>query len=197
MDTPETVLARHTPHVCPWWLAWSLANPVRRWLDNPEALLGDFVRPGDRVLEIGPGVGFYTLPMVRHAGATGKVVCVDVQQRMLNGLQRRLAHKGVSERVETFCCATDDRWLEQVRGSMDRAVLIYVLHEVPDPRKTLAEVYEALRPGGMLLLVEPKGHVPAALFAAQGWAARQVGFTDAGRERWDALTGRQAALFRK
>jgi ubiquinone/menaquinone biosynthesis C-methylase UbiE len=194
LTTHESILASHHPHVCPWWLAWGLSNPIRRWLNDPEAMLGDFVRPGERVLEIGPGPGFYTLPMARRVGADGRVICVDVQQRMLNTLVRRLARRGLGDRVETHCCAGGSSWLDSVRGSVDKAVLIYVLHEVPDPRQTLDEVHAALRPGGSVLLVEPRGHCSPELFAAELWAARQAGFMHAGEQAWTYLSKFHAAL---
>jgi ubiquinone/menaquinone biosynthesis C-methylase UbiE len=191
----ESLLARRRPHVCPWWLAWGLVNPIRRWLNDPDAVLGDFVQPGDRVLEIGPGPGFYTVPLARRVGASGKVICVDVQQHMLDALARRAARHGLRDRVETYCCAGGNDWLNPVRESTDKAALFYVLHEAPNPRQMLAEVYAALRPGGKLLLVEPKGHCPQDLFAAELWAARQAGFTCASEPTWKYLTRFQAAQF--
>lgn len=193
----KSVLANRRPHVCPWWLAWGLANPIRRWFNDPNAVLGQFVQPGDRVLEIGPGPGFYTVPLAGRVGAGGKVVCVDVQERMLRALERRLTRQGLGDRVDTHCCAGGNAWLEQVSQSIDKAVLIYVLHEVPDPRQTLAETYAALRPGGRLLLVEPKGHCPADLFAAELWAARDVGFTEERNQVWPYLLRFQAMIFRR
>jgi ubiquinone/menaquinone biosynthesis C-methylase UbiE len=193
----ESLLARQHTHICPWWLGWSLTNPIRRWLSDPEAVLGDFVSAGDHVLEIGPGPGFYTLPLARRVGESGKVVCVDVQQRMLDNLRRRLTRRGLAHRIEAHCCAGGSAWLEGRRASMDRAVLLYVLHEVPDLRRTLAEVYAALRPGGTLLLVEPKHHCSPELFAAELWAAGQVGFSDISNQGWPYLTRFQSALFRR
>jgi ubiquinone/menaquinone biosynthesis C-methylase UbiE len=193
----ESVLTRHHPHVCPWWLGFGLACPIRRWFNDPNAVLGDFVKEGERVLEIGPGPGFYTVSLARRVGAEGKVVCVDVQQRMLASLVRRMARHGLADRIEAHCCAKDSGWLDGCRQSMDRAVLIYVLHEVPHPQQTLAEVYAALRPGGSLLLVEPKRHCSPELFAAELWAARQVGFSDVSDRQWKYLAKFQTALLQR
>jgi ubiquinone/menaquinone biosynthesis C-methylase UbiE len=196
-NSPESVLARHHAHVCPWWLAWGLASPIRRWFNDPDALVGDFVKAGDRVLELGPGPGFYTAPLARRTGAQGRVFCVDVQQRMLDSLRRRLTRRGLADRIETHCCAEGNAWLGGRRESMDKAVLIYVLHEVPDLRQTLAEVYAALRPGGALLLVEPKRHCSPDLFATELWAARQVGFADISEQSWPYLKKFHAALLQR
>lgn len=50
-------------HVCPWWMGNLLACPVRRLLQNPEETVGGFVNKNMRILEIGPGMVFFTLPM--------------------------------------------------------------------------------------------------------------------------------------
>ena len=54
--------------VCPWWLGYVLASPVRRLLQNPAEVVGPYVRPGMTVLEPGPGMGFFTLEMARQRG---------------------------------------------------------------------------------------------------------------------------------
>ena len=88
--------------VCPWWLGYFLASPLRRLLQDPVAITKPYVREGMTVLEPGPGMGFFTLEMARQVGASGRVVAVDVQPRMIAGLKRRLA-KGRTAR--THGCA--------------------------------------------------------------------------------------------
>ena len=198
MTTPgpaahAALLAQRHGHLCPWWLGWALASPIRRLLDDPVALSRAFLAPGDRVLELGPGPGFFTIAMAEWVGPGGKVVCVDVQQRMLDQVARRAARRGLSERVVTRGCSPDGG-LPDLGAAVDKAVLIHVLHEVPDPRATLAAVRRALKPGGRLLLVEPKGHCSPALFAAELWAAEQAGFSPAPEGIPAALGKRQAAV---
>jgi len=77
--------------VCPWWLGYLLASPVRRLLQDPRKLLGPYVREGMTVLEPGPGMGFFTLEIARLVGPSGRVVAVDIQPRMLSSLRRRSA----------------------------------------------------------------------------------------------------------
>ena len=193
----EAVLARRREGLCPPWLAFVLTSPLRRWFDDPVRLLAPFVGPSDLVLELGPGPGFFTIPMAERVGAHGKVVCVDIQQAMLSRLRKRVDARGMGERVETRCCSAQSLGLNDMKGRFDKAVLLWVLHEVPNPQKTLEEVYAALKPGGRLLLVEPSGHCPADLFAAEGWVATQVGFSAGGVEPWEALRKRQAAIYTK
>jgi len=71
--------------VCPWWLGYLLASPIRRLLHNPTRILTPFVRPGMTVLEPGPGMGYFTLELARLVGTSGRVVAVDVQPKMIGG----------------------------------------------------------------------------------------------------------------
>ena len=86
--------------VCPWWLGYFLASPLRRLVYDPASILAPYVRSGTTVLEPGPGMGFFTLELARRVGDSGRVVAVDVQPRMLAGLKRRAAKAGVLDRVD-------------------------------------------------------------------------------------------------
>lgn len=86
--------------VCPWWLGYFLASPLRRFLQDPGAMVAPYVHSGMTVLEPGPGMGFFTLEVARRVGPHGRVVALDVQPRMIGGLKRRLAKAGLLDRVE-------------------------------------------------------------------------------------------------
>jgi len=55
-------------HVCPWWLGYLLASSLRRWIQDPGAVVGPFVSEGMTVLQPGPGRGFFTLELARETG---------------------------------------------------------------------------------------------------------------------------------
>jgi 2-polyprenyl-3-methyl-5-hydroxy-6-metoxy-1,4-benzoquinol methylase len=62
-------------HVCPWWLAWfSINNPVRRLAHNPEKIVGPYVKAGTTVLDVGCGVGWFSIPMAGMVGDQGQVI---------------------------------------------------------------------------------------------------------------------------
>src|SRR5271166_5771895 len=86
-------------HVCPVWAGYLLASPIRRLMLNPRDFLGPYVRSGMTVLEPGPGMGFFTLPLAQLIGERGKVIAVDIQLRMLNTLRRRAAKAGLAQRI--------------------------------------------------------------------------------------------------
>ena len=168
-------------HVCPWWIGWLLLSPLRRLFENPERLLGLHVRPGMTVLEPGCGMGFFSLPLARMVGPAGRVVCVDLQPRMIAGLRRRAEKAGLAGRIEVITGALDEGALEARRGAVDLAVAIHMVHEVRDGAAFLRRLFELLRPGGRLLIVEPKGHVLAAAFERTVQSATAVGFVECGR----------------
>jgi ubiquinone/menaquinone biosynthesis C-methylase UbiE len=162
-------------HVCPWWLGYLLVSPLRRLIERPERILGPYVRPGTRVLEVGSGMGFFTLPLARMVGDAGHVLSVDVQPRMLATLGRRAQRAGLASRIEARLCSAATLGIADQAGVFDLAVLIHVLHELPDAATALAEIRAALKPEGRVLLIEPPGHVPEVAFEAQLEAAQAAG----------------------
>jgi ubiquinone/menaquinone biosynthesis C-methylase UbiE len=129
------------------------------------------------VLEPGSGMGFFSLPLARLVGAEGRVVCVDLQPRMIAGLRRRARKAGMLDRVETAVCSSDDLGVGEWAGRIDLALVIHVIHEVPDADRFLRQIHAALRPAGTLVIIEPKGHVTPEKFEETLAAAEAVGFS--------------------
>lgn len=167
MDTAT----EHRPHVIPAWMLPLLALPIRRWFDpSVKEILAD-VRPGMRVLEVGPGVGYHSIPLARALGPAGGLTCVELQAPAREGLRRRLARRGLADRVDIRPCEPADLGIADLAGTEDLALAIAVLHEMPEPARALADLAKALRPGGRLRVLEPKGHCSATLFEAEvAWA---------------------------
>jgi len=163
-------------HVCPWWAGYLLVNPLRRLLENPARILAPDVREGMTVLDPGCGMGYFTLPLARMVGPRGRVLAVDLQPRMIRGLETRLRRAGLQDRVEASVCDADDLRLASEAGSVDLITAIHVIHEAPDARTFLEQCRRLLREGGKLLVLEPRGHVKKAGFDAVLGAARDCGF---------------------
>jgi ubiquinone/menaquinone biosynthesis C-methylase UbiE len=161
-------------YVCPWWaVPFTIDPPFRRWFHDPQKIVGPYVAPGMTVLDIGCGVGWFSIPMAGMVGAGGKVVAVDLQQQMLNMLRRRAEKAGVAARIELHKCE-QNRLGVQVEA--DFALIFAMLHEVPDQGRLLGEVRDCLKPGGKLLLAEPPIHVTAKKFAGEVKVAEETGF---------------------
>lgn len=180
--------------VCPWWLGYLLASPLRRLLYKPAKILAPYVRPGMTVLEPGPGMGFFTLELARLVGASGRVVAVDVQPRMIAGLKRRAAKAGVLERVDARLAPLDSMGVQDLPGAVDFTLAFAVVHEMPAPVPFFSEVAKASKPGASVLFVEPAGHVTPQEWEAELQAASQAGFV---LEERPSVPRSLAALLRK
>ncbi len=161
--------------VCPWWLGYLLASPVRRLLQNPEEILGPYVREGMSVLDVGCGMGFFSIPLAKLIGRTGRVVCVDLQEKMIKGLIRRAAKAGMSERIDPRVCSQDSLGLRDIAGRIDFALLFALAHEVPGKERLFSEILAAMKPAGRLLLAEPRGHVSKTDFEKTVFIAQRAG----------------------
>jgi ubiquinone/menaquinone biosynthesis C-methylase UbiE len=165
-------------HVCPWWMGYLLASPLRRLGQDPHAILAPHVRQGMSVLEPGPGMGFFTLELARLVGPTGKVMALDVQPKMLDVLARRARKAGLSERIVLRKPRGESMDLEDLSGQIDFALVFALVHELPDRDRFFREVRSTLKAGGRVLLAEPKGHVDMEAWRATLEAARRAGFSE-------------------
>ena len=180
--------------VCPWWLGYLLASPLRRLVYDPRKVLAPYVREGMTVLEPGPGMGFFTLELARLVGPSGRVVAVDIQPRMLAGLERRVRLAGLAQRVEARLASPNTLGLADLTATVDFTLAFALVHELPAVEAFFAEVAQASKPGAGLLFAEPAGHVKPADFEAELRAATQAGFAMAARP---VIRRSQAAFLKK
>jgi 2-polyprenyl-3-methyl-5-hydroxy-6-metoxy-1,4-benzoquinol methylase len=165
----KTMLA----HVCPWWLGYLIDNPLRRWIHNPEKIIGPYVGPGMTVLDVGCGMGLFSIAAARLVGNQGRVIAVDLQQKMLDTLRRRAEKAGMAHRIEARRCEADHLGVET---AADFALAFAMVHEVPDTKRLLAEIRACLKPSGRLLVAEPRLHVSADTFQRMLEIAAETGF---------------------
>jgi ubiquinone/menaquinone biosynthesis C-methylase UbiE len=161
----------HT-HVCPWWYAYSFDNPMRRLLHPPEKLLSAWVRPGMTVLDIGCGIGHFSLGMARMVGPGGRVIAADLQSQALAVVERRARRAGLADRITLQRCEADSCG---VAGPVDFALAFWMLHETPSAEAFCRQIAGVLAPGGRLLVVEPAFHVGQGDFDAELAAAARAG----------------------
>jgi SAM-dependent methyltransferase len=181
-------------HTCPWWFGYFLLNPMRRLAQGPRRVLGPFVRPGMLVVEPGCGMGFFTLDLARMVSPRGRVVAIDLQEKMLEGLRRRAARAGLEGAIDVRLAQPDRLGIADLAGRVDLVVAFYVAHEVREPAAFFAEIASALKPDGVVLVVEPPLHVPRAAFEATLATAEGAGLRVAGRPR---IGPNKAALLAK
>lgn len=161
--------------VCPWWLGYLIAGPWRKLWQDPRTILRPLLAEGMTVLEPGPGMGFFTLEMARLVGPTGRVVAVDIQPRMLDVLRRRARKVALLDRIDVRIARGEGMGIDDLEGRVDFVLAFAVVHELPDAGRFFVEVRRALKPGGHLLLSEPRMHVTEAAFAATLQRAEEAG----------------------
>ena len=146
-----------------WWRKNPSACPYsqRFWVQAPHPLITrERLRatldpaPGERILEIGPGTGYYTLDLAEWVGSEGTIEIFDIQQEMLDHTMARVAERGLANVVAT---QGDAQALPFDDSSVDAVVLITVLGEIPDQDAALREIARVLRPGGRLVVGELVG----------------------------------------
>lgn len=171
----------HAHRLCPWWIGYLLANPLRRLVQSPDEILRPHVRKGMKVLEPGPGMGFFTMPLLRMVGPAGRVVAVDVQPRMIRVLTRRAAKAGLLDRLDARVAKADSMGIGDLDGAADFALAFAMVHEIDNRARFFAEVSRAMKPGARLLLAEPTGHIDAAEFDEELRHAAAARLVEVGR----------------
>jgi len=162
-------------HVCPWWFSYAFDNPLRKLFHVQPRLLAPYVRPGMTCVDLGCGRGYFSLGLARLAGPAGRVFAVDRQQKMLGLLARRAARAGLEGIIQTHLAGPQGLGLERLNGQVDFILCFWMLHEVKARAKFLAQAAALLKPGGRLLLTEPRVHVSLLNFAQSLEVASRTG----------------------
>jgi len=163
--------------VCPVWVGYLLASPLRKLLQNPVKILSPYVEQDMKVLDVGSAMGFFSLPLARMVGPNGKVICVDMQDKMIQSLKKRALKAGLSDRIELRICNQKSLCLDEFEEKIDFALASAVVHEVTDPSSFFSEIYEGIKQGGKFLVIEPKGHVTEKDFEVSISVAVKNGFS--------------------
>ena len=159
--------------ICPWWMAYTFDNPLRRIFHKPEEIFLPYLHEGMTVVDLGCGMGFFSLGMAKLVGETGTVISVDLQQQMLDTLKNRAEKAGVANRINTFLCDANNIGSHK---AVAFALAFWMVHETPDEMNFFKQVYALLRKSGKLLLAEPKLHVTGVEFQKTLAIADKVGF---------------------
>ncbi len=166
---------------------------LRKFLFGTDRLVERFIGPGDTVLDIGCGPGFFTRAIARRVGDSGNVIAVDIQEEMLHLLEKNARREGLSSRIRLHKAEPDSLGLAET-GSIDVVFAIYVVHEVPNPARLIQEVFSLLVPGGTFLVAEPMFVVSGAEFQKTLAMAASAGFHMVGSP---FIFMSRTALFRK
>jgi ubiquinone/menaquinone biosynthesis C-methylase UbiE len=138
--------------------AW-LVRPERIVEENPDGAIDALqLRPGMTIADVGAGVGYMTLRMAKRVGPTGKVYGVDLQQPMLDQLQRNARDSGITNVISVLGEPADPKL---PAGQIDLILMVDVYHEVSQPQAMARKLREALKPDGRLVLLEYRAEDPS------------------------------------
>jgi ubiquinone/menaquinone biosynthesis C-methylase UbiE len=161
-------------HVCPWWLAYTFDNPLRRFLHDPRKIVAPYLSEGMTAVDIGCGMGFFSRGMAKIVGAGGTVIAVDLQQKMLDITRKRAGKDGVADRITLVRSEQGDIG---VTKQADLVLAFWMVHEVSDIRTFFEQVGSILKQSGTLLIAEPKMHITRTEFENMLSLAGETGFT--------------------
>ena len=164
-----------------WWRRNPSACPYsqRFWVEAPHPFitrerLREILTPtaGERLLEVGPGTGYYTLPVAGWVSPGGRLDVLDVQQEMLDHTLRRAQEHGIDNITATL---SDARELPYSDDSFDGAYLVTVLGEIPDQDAALRELARVVKPGGRIVVGELFGDPHMVTHSALAGRAEAAG----------------------
>jgi ubiquinone/menaquinone biosynthesis C-methylase UbiE len=181
MKTINEMLLRDK-HVCPWWLAYTFDNPLRKYFHDPRKILSPYLREGMTAIDIGCGMGYFSRGMAQIVGDSGAVISIDLQQEMLDITRRRAERDNVSHRIRLVRA---EQGSIGVTDQADLVLAFWMVHEVENTQKFFEQIFSILKQTGTFLIAEPRIHVSAARFEEILSFARAAGFivSDAPRIR--------------
>lgn len=178
-------------HVCPWWLAYTFDNPIRRLFHKPEKIFSPYLQERMTAVDIGCGMGYFSIGLAKIVGEKGSVISVDLQQKMLDVLENRAKRAGVVHRIRLHRCEADNIGLDV---EADFVLTFWMAHETPNPQELMKQVYAILKPQGKYFLAEPRGHVSSDRFREISECATQADFKVFDRPQ---ITFSRAVVFEK
>ncbi len=159
-------------HVCPWRCAYIFDNCFRRFFHKPEKIFSPYLKEGMTAVDIGCGMGFFSIAMAKMVGENGRVISIDVQKEMLNILRKRAEKADFVSRIHTHNCKQDEIGINE---EVDFVLTFWMVHEVPDKENFFKQINSSLKVQRKLLIAEPKIHVSSEDFKETLNSAQKVG----------------------
>ena len=146
-------LVRHFMHFpSPPFVPYLINNPIRRKFSPPERVIDRVdIQEEMKVLEVGPGTGFYTFEAARRTGPSGHVYALDIEPKTIAKFDERIEQRGVKNITANVASAYE---IPLPNNSIDRAFMVGALPEIPDKQKALREIRRVLKEEGLLALAE-------------------------------------------
>jgi len=158
--------------ICPVERAGGLDNSIRKLLQNPQKILKPYIDEGMTVLDLGCGPGFFSIEIAKLMNGSGKVIAADLQEGMLEKVRQKIKGTALEPRIVLHKCQEERIDLTE---KVDFVLAFYMVHEVPDQDKLFRELKSILKPGGQILIIEPKFHVSKKSFDSMIDSVKGIG----------------------
>lgn len=169
--------------ICPWWLAYTFETPLRYLNQHPDKILKPYLKEGMTFLDLGCGMGFFSINGAKIVGKNGKVFSVDIQKKMLDVVIKNAKKNHVQDIITTHLSEPGNINLDI---KADFALAMWMVHETPNIEEFFKQVKKLLKPNAKLLVVEPTFfHVPKKLVAEEIELAEKAGFEFLGEQASD------------
>ncbi len=129
---------------------WEINATARQSPDKVMKAIG--VKPGMHIGEIGAGRGRYTVYLAREVGPDGKIFANDIKDEGLRYIETRCKKLGLNN-VETILGKKDDPLFSD--NSLDMAIMVWVYHMIDKPDELLKNLRSSLKPGALLVILDP------------------------------------------
>lgn len=166
-------MSDRSSRVCPVQRAGRLDNRIRRWIQDPQKILGPYIEEGMTVLDIGCGPGFFSIDLAHMVGESGRVIASDLQEGMLQKLRKKIQGTKLEKRIILHKCEEDEIGVSE---GVDFVLAFYIVHEVPSQEQFFAQIKSLLKPNGQVFIAEPPFHVSKTAFEETVRIARKAGF---------------------
>lgn len=145
-----------TYDVCPYWMAFTFDNPIRKMFHNPEKMFEKYLKPNMNIMDFGCGMGYFSVALAKLTDDSSCIYSVDIQESMLRKVMKRAQYDQLDQKIKTYKCTDQHLDLDQ---KMDFILAFWMLHEVPDTKSCLMKLYDILDDQGLLFIAEPGFHV--------------------------------------
>lgn len=159
--------------ICPVEKAGVLDNSFRKLLQNPQRILKPYIQKGMTVLDLGCGLGFFSIEIAEILKDSGKVIAVDIQEGMLEKIRQKIKGTEKEKRIILHKCNEESIGLTD---KVDFVLAFYMIHEVPNQDRLFRELKLIIKPNGKIFIIEPKFHVSKKSFEKMIERIRHIGF---------------------
>lgn len=159
--------------ICPVEKACGLDNKIRRFFQNPQKILGRYIKDGMTILDLGCGPGFFSVEIAKMIGKSGKVIAADLQEGMLQILRNKIKGTDIEKRIKLHKCEENRIGIVD---KVDFVLAFYMVHEVPSQGNLLREIQSILNSNGKVFIIEPKFHVSKKAFEEMINNIKDIGF---------------------